>query len=70
MSDAGEPLTERERLVLKQIVAGRGNKDIATFLGCSRRTIEFHVSNILRKCRVASRLELACRVLAQQAESN
>jgi FixJ family two-component response regulator len=42
-------LTERERQVLEQIVAGRLNKQIAATLGTVERTIKFHRSNLMRK---------------------
>jgi FixJ family two-component response regulator len=42
-------LTERERQVLEQIVAGRLNKQIAADLGTSEKTIKFHRGNLMRK---------------------
>jgi FixJ family two-component response regulator len=42
-------LTERERQVLEQIVAGRLNKQIAAELGTSEKTIKFHRGNLMRK---------------------
>ena len=42
-------LTERERQVLEQIVAGRLNKQIAAALGTSEKTIKFHRGNLMRK---------------------
>ena len=42
-------LTERERQVLEQIVAGRLNKQIAFDLGTSEKTIKFHRGNLMRK---------------------
>jgi DNA-binding CsgD family transcriptional regulator len=49
------PLTARELTVLRLIVAGYTNKAIATELCVSERTIDRHVSNILRKLDVPSR---------------
>jgi DNA-binding NarL/FixJ family response regulator len=48
-------LTARELQVLRQVAAGRTNKAIATELSLSERTIDRHVSNILRKLDVPSR---------------
>jgi FixJ family two-component response regulator len=42
-------LTERERQVLEQIVAGRLNKEIAAGLGTVEKTIKFHRANLMRK---------------------
>jgi DNA-binding NarL/FixJ family response regulator len=52
-------LTDREREVLLQMVAGLSNKEIAVALGVTERTVEFHVGNILRKLGVISRVEAA-----------
>lgn len=62
MSDAPvSGLTAREQEVLGLLREGRANKDIAETLGCSVRTVEFHISNLLRKVGVSSRLELVAR---------
>lgn len=53
------PFTERERAVLRLIAKGLGNKQIAVALRVTERTVEFHVSNILRKLNVRSRVEAA-----------
>ena len=42
-------LTERERQVLEQIVAGKLNKQIAAALGTVEKTIKFHRANLMRK---------------------
>jgi len=42
-------LTDRERQVLEQIVAGRLNKQIAAELGTVEKTIKFHRGNLMRK---------------------
>jgi DNA-binding CsgD family transcriptional regulator len=52
------PMTPREREVLELLARGRANKEIANSLTCSVRTVEFHISNLLRKVGVSSRLEL------------
>lgn len=48
-------LTEREMQVLRLIAAGKTNRDIASDLYVSPRTIDRHVSNILSKLDVPSR---------------
>jgi DNA-binding NarL/FixJ family response regulator len=51
-------LSEAEARVFRCLVAGDANKDIATKLGTSVRTVEVHVTAILSKCRVDSRSRL------------
>jgi FixJ family two-component response regulator len=51
-------LTPREREVLEQIVAGRLNKEIATRLDASERTIKAHRASIMEKMHVHSPAEL------------
>ncbi|HWO13919.1 MAG TPA: LuxR C-terminal-related transcriptional regulator, partial [Polyangiaceae bacterium] len=58
----GWRLTPREAEVLREIVAGHSNKEIANDLVCSVRTVEIHVSAVLRKARASSRAELMARV--------
>lgn len=50
-----EPLTEREMEVLRLIGKGMGNREIATALFLSEKTVKTHVANILQKLRVKSR---------------
>jgi DNA-binding NarL/FixJ family response regulator len=52
-------LTRREREVAAHIAAGRSNREIADALFVSERTVEAHVTNILRKLAVPSRAGIA-----------
>jgi len=45
--------------VLRLVAEGLSNKEIAQRLQMTRRTVEFHVSNILKKLGVTSRVEAA-----------
>ena len=54
-----EPLTEREREVLRWLAQGLSNKDIAQKLYLSVRTVEGHLANIYGKLQVKSRIEAA-----------
>ena len=54
-------LTTRERDVLRLLADGLGDRDIAAALTISRRTVETHVSSILRKLDVRNRSEAARR---------
>jgi DNA-binding NarL/FixJ family response regulator len=59
--DAGsrrdEPLTERENEVLALVAQGRSNREIASQLYISTKTVSVHVSNILAKLGAAGRTE-------------
>jgi DNA-binding NarL/FixJ family response regulator len=52
-------LTSREREVLRLLVAGRSNREIAAALFIAPKTASVHVSNILAKLNAASRGEAA-----------
>jgi NarL family two-component system response regulator LiaR len=54
-----EGLTAREREVLLMIAEGRSNKDIAAELYISIKTVKTHVSNLLMKCGLEDRTQLA-----------
>ena len=58
----GATLTERERAIAQLIAKGASNPEIAQQLFLSRKTVERHVSNVLRKAGVRNRAELAARV--------
>jgi two-component system, NarL family, response regulator LiaR len=53
----GNELTERERDVLKCMVEGLNNNEIAERLIVSLGTVKFHISNIFQKLGVDSRVE-------------
>ena len=52
-------LTQREREVLIQIANGMINKEIATSLYISERTVKNHISNIFKKIEVSDRTQAA-----------
>jgi DNA-binding CsgD family transcriptional regulator len=56
---AGQGVTGREAEVLRLVIAGLANKEIAAALRLSPRTVEKHVENLLRKTGARSRTELA-----------
>jgi DNA-binding CsgD family transcriptional regulator len=65
---AGGALTEREWAIARLIAAGASNPEIAQQLFLSRKTVERHVSNVLRKAGVRNRAELAARVAELEVE--
>jgi DNA-binding NarL/FixJ family response regulator len=54
-----DQLTAREREVLRHIARGYMYKEIAQRLGISNKTVEAHVSAVLRKLQLSSRHELS-----------
>jgi FixJ family two-component response regulator len=54
-----ERLTPREREVFALVVTGRPNKQVAAELGLSEMTVKVHRSQVTRKMRAASIVELA-----------
>jgi DNA-binding NarL/FixJ family response regulator len=52
-------LTARERDVLKLVGAGQSNKEIATSLGITDRTVKTHISNIFSKLELDDRTQAA-----------
>ncbi len=61
----GEDLTEREREVLKLMVDGLNNTEIAAKLLVSQSTVKYHISNIFSKLGVENRVE-AVRLAIQR----
>lgn len=59
----GKPLTKIEMKVLKLIVEGKTNKEIANLLNRHVRTIEEHRKNIMRKLNVHNVVELIKRAI-------
>ena len=61
-------LSAAERRVAGLVVMGKRNREIAVELGVSVKSVEWHVSHILRKLSITSRLDLA-DALAQPRQS-
>lgn len=57
-SDALAELTQREREIVRLIVEGASNKEVASSLNISERTVKGHLSNVFQKLGVADRLKL------------
>ncbi len=55
-------LTKKEQQVFKLMLNGESNSTIAELLSRSQRTVEHHVSSILKKMNVASRMDAMLRV--------
>jgi DNA-binding NarL/FixJ family response regulator len=64
----GAALTDRERAIAQLIAQGASNPEIAQQLFLSRKTVERHVSNVLKKAGARNRAELAARVAELEVE--
>jgi DNA-binding NarL/FixJ family response regulator len=61
-------LTERERQILERVAAGDSNKEIATHLQISEKTVKHHMTNILQKLQVRNRVEAALMARGTRAD--
>ncbi len=66
VSFTDEQLTEAEARIASAVARGLSNKEIATELAISVRTVENHISHILAKKNFDNRVEIARFVLAGQ----
>jgi two-component system, NarL family, response regulator NreC len=60
-----DPLSDREREVLRLLALGHTNQEVAKTLYISVRTAETHRAHIMRKLRLTTRAELVRYALAQ-----
>ncbi len=58
-------LTDRELDVLRLVVDGLRNKEVAGELGISENTVKFHLRNILDKLHAQSRAEMVARAVRE-----
>ena len=63
--EAADPLSEREREVLRLLALGHTNQEIAKMLYISVRTAETHRAHIMQKLSLRSRAELVRHALAE-----
>jgi DNA-binding NarL/FixJ family response regulator len=59
----GQEFTDRELAVLRQLVLGQANKEIATSLAVAETTIKSHLCTIFGKLGVQSRTQAALRAM-------
>ncbi len=63
-------LTPREKQVLALLCKGKSNRQIALSLNVKESTVAFHVSNVLNKLRVSSRVEAAIMGFFMEEDEN
>jgi DNA-binding NarL/FixJ family response regulator len=61
----GAALTARERDILAKVAEGRSNREISRSMMISERTVQSHLSSILRKLGLASRTQAALWALRE-----
>jgi DNA-binding CsgD family transcriptional regulator len=64
-----EALTDTERRIAAMVAEGKSNPAIATHMFISRRTVQTHVSSILAKLGLRSRIEVAVEVVRNSSQS-
>jgi DNA-binding NarL/FixJ family response regulator len=65
----GANVTEREKQVLKMLVAGLSNKEIGRPLGIVERTVKAHIAKMMRKVGVHNRIELSVHAVTHSLVS-
>jgi DNA-binding NarL/FixJ family response regulator len=65
-----EQLTDAEWRVAEAVARGLSNKEIASELNLSLRTVEGHISRILDKKNLSNRVELALHIAAERKQSD
>jgi two-component system nitrate/nitrite response regulator NarL len=68
-SAAADPLTSRERDIIRELSRGGSNKEIARALSLAESTVKIHVRNILRKLNFTSRVQVALYAAGRDAAS-
>jgi len=61
-------LTSRELEVLQLLIVGKTNKEIASEVGISAKTVEFHLANIYTKIGVRTRTQAGVWAIQQDYE--
>src|SRR6185437_1502610 len=61
-------LSPRQKEILHSVICNRANKEIASHLNITVRTVKFHISALLSKFSVQNRTELARRGAVRQMD--
>ena len=65
-TEAAPVFTRREREVLRLLVLGRSNREIAEALGVDEGTVKSHLGRLMRKAGVGNRTALTMRMVAER----
>ena len=65
-----DKISDREREVLKLLVAGRSNREIGDVLGIEERTVKAHVGQLMRKVGVQNRIALSVHAITHSLLSS
>lgn len=69
VSPASIHFTDREKEVLRLLVAARSNREIARNLGIEERTVKAHVAKLMRKVGVENRIALSIHAITHSMVS-
>lgn len=67
-SETQEALTDREQEIVRWVIQGMTNKEIAARLEISDKTVKTHLSNIFSKLKINRRLELTLYQMVEQSD--
>ena len=68
LSEMQEALTEREQEIVKWVIQGMTNKEIAARLEISDKTVKTHVSHIFSKLKISRRVQLVLHRIVEQPD--
>jgi DNA-binding CsgD family transcriptional regulator len=57
-------LTNREQEIVAKLMYGKSNKEISDLLFVTEKTVKFHLTNIYKKTRVKSRMQLISKLMS------
>ncbi|WP_432000553.1 helix-turn-helix transcriptional regulator [Streptomyces sioyaensis] len=63
-----DALTDTERTVARHVAGGHSNPEIAALMCISRRTVSTHISRILQKLEMTSRVDLAAEYIRRTSQ--
>jgi len=68
VNEMNEKLSEREKEIVKEVLKGKTNKQIASSLIITERTVKAHLSTIFRKTDTRNRFELSVKLRPNEVD--
>jgi NarL family two-component system response regulator LiaR len=68
LSEMQGALTDREQEIVRWVIQGMTNKEIAARLGISDKTVKTHLSNVFSKLKISRRLQLILYRIVEQPD--